>query len=77
MDTSARGDARQLLTSMMSSSTDDTMARDRYNFLKSSYENRLKSLVGQLKDTLLRVQGDAAVHTLAADVSTADFVSVR
>lgn len=52
-------------------------ARERYALLKATYESRLRGLVGQLKETLLRVQGDAAVTALAADATTAEFVPVR
>jgi len=50
--------------------------RERFNVLKSAYEARLRGVVGQLKETLWRVQGDAAVTALSADATTADFVPV-
>lgn len=51
--------------------------RDRYNTLKNVYEARLRAIVGQLKETMVRVQADPAVHALSADASTSVYVPAR
>lgn len=54
----------------------DDAPRERYNSLRSSYEQRLRGLVGQLKETLLRVQGDPTLRALSSDATTAEFAAV-
>lgn len=70
-------DARSAVQALATGGDDPAALRERFNILKSTYEGRLRGLVTQLKDTLLRVQSDAGVQALAGDTTTASFVPVR
>ena len=69
-------DARSAVHGLATGGDDPAALRERFNILKSTYESRLRGLVTQLKDTLLRVQNDAGVQALAGDTTTASFVPV-
>lgn len=49
---------------------------ERANLLRSLYEQRLRNVVGQLKDTMAHMRGDAATQALLADSSTSEFAAV-
>lgn len=52
-------------------------SEERANLLRSLYEQRLRNVVGQLKDTMAHMRGDAATQALLADSSTSEFAAVR
>jgi len=58
-------------------SADDRPGSEKLSLLRSLYEQRLRNVVGQLRDTMHRVRGDATVQTMLGDASSAEFATVR
>ena len=56
---------------------EDPLVREKLNLLRNLYEQRLRTVISQLRDTLSRVQGDGSVATLLADATTAEYAPVR
>lgn len=52
-------------------------AREQSSVLKQLYEQRLRDVVGQLRETMSKVRGDSSVQVLLADSSTASFAASR
>lgn len=55
---------------------DEEGYREKYSLLKGVYEQRLRSMVQQLKDAVMKVQTDLALQAMASDAASARFANV-